>query len=342
MTREEFREAVAVRGRELPEKALRVAMECMLRDASGTPQRADIRRCIETAGIIAVEYQTLNAPGNSTPSLALDETPDIRLRSQALTTVIHPWVEKIRLLLFHGSRPPFSSYARAVQWIEREARKQPVKVPLFENEQAKVLHQELDEKRKALGRLTGLSLRLTYTAQRLPFVKHGRQRTVQVRESHLVMLEKTSRRLAQWTGFSQLSLVAHILADTPLLLPIWQYSCTLPAFEGPSPLQVSIHFPSMQDVTVDHMKALYREIRTTFALNKTKKFSQRDALLCALVDSAGGVPPSEKTAFWKKIMATWNTQAAPDWGRWRNWNAPRVAYGRIQKKLTGRPSGAPP
>lgn len=351
MTESEFRSEVGARVvlEAVRRDALETAMKGILKETSERPERRDVQRCIEWAGIIAETFSRSSNEENQSSSHSLPSlTPGRSLRSDELMEAITPWVEQVRTEIFGSSQVPFSSYKKAVAWIEATAQETP-KLSADEKKQSQTLRREIREKARILTRLTGVVISSEMGPEHhLSFPgKNGQQRLVLVwRNRPLMLLADASRKMETATNFSQALIVAHILAGVPLLLPsartkIRHSSRTLPTGEILTHYPAFIEFPSLPDLTLQELTTLYRMMRQEAGLTKAKKISERDTRLCAIVSRLGGVPRTETGNFWRKVFFEYNKKAPRGMKRWTDWNAPRMAYQRLQRKLSRiRPGGA--
>ena len=165
-------------------------------------------------------------------------TPAALMMSDLLAEKISQEVEQIRHTLFGGPQPPFATYEDAVQWLEQTAAEQDAYAQA--NSQTRIaLERTIDEKLNEYWVLTGEGYQAPFLRNFLEYAKPGSDWVHRVHVwggTSLATLANKSRQLVDATGFTQASVVAHILAGIrPLLAPIsinisWGYNNTFNIF----------------------------------------------------------------------------------------------------------------
>ena len=159
----------------------------------------------------------------------------------------------------------------------------------------------------------------------------------------LPMLERETRATERMTGFVQVDLAAHVLADTPLRLPAGRiYGHRI--FQPGAPCGVdSRKYVVMElyapDADFDQLRALYKQVRHALDLEGRKALSAHDQEFLALVDAAiqanGGKLPrgrrSGAKSFWERVGQQWNARMARQ--VYTGWDGPKRQYDRLQKRV---------
>jgi hypothetical protein len=83
------------------------------------------------------------------------------------------------------------------------------------------------------------------------------------------------------------------------------------------------------DVSYEDRRQLYAEIRQFFEAADAANLTWSEFDFLSLVDSMGGPPERDKTAFWKEVLARWSKEPASSDSPLNSWRAARNKYERL-------------
>ena len=172
--------------------------------------------------------------------------------------------------------------------------------------------------------------------------KQSREKTegktrVLVRTGKLLFLEGITQKLAEETKFSGDSLTAYILSDIAPVLPCARVKVETRIGFGIGLMGswVSLELYDL-GLTWEQFYALYRYLRETLHLFRSKPLTERDRGLLTLASSLGGEPAKgdkgreTRKAFWGKALDAWNKKHSRS--KYTTWRGLEMAYRRLGKK----------
>ncbi len=272
-------------------------------------------------------------------SIAIKLTPDTLLNSDFLIDKINHWIELVRTEIFGSSQVPFSSITEAAKWIQQQENEEPSpKQAWDESSTLKGYHHIHIRQMPCLG-YDGNEDYATLTSSKplewsIPELR-GQAR----RYTPISWLESETRIMAQYTGFTQLSLIQYTLTGVK---PILQRFTTMgirrffsmPNKEKLKPIQVIINILA-NDLSFQELQEIYTQYRTYLEIQRGKMLNEKHLALYRLVNSKG-VPPKGKgtVAFWNSVRDEWNGLYPND--AYQSWKGVKQNYGRVIEKLKDR------
>jgi len=302
-----------------------------------------VNECVSLAAMAKSHHGNqakISQPDERSGSVSM---PGRVLMSQRIAEEIAPWIRRVRQDLFGSESAPFETYDKAVRWLKKEAtlQQQPTG---DERQRGMALLQEIQVKAWEAGKLLKKSVTLGQAAKTLPYFEPSEpslRHLPLTQGSQLWRLSNEAHQIADASGFSPYLIIAHLLADLPLMLPpatfrIFQHSANLA--EGTPLVRTSIliEFANPQQVTPAAFRELYRRIRNSLGVTKAKPVKSCHESLYHLVQAAGGPPPRTRRrtgnviSFWTQIRNLYNRRHGKTYDDWRG---PYRAYHRLKDRL---------
>lgn len=262
-----------------------------------------------------------------------ENTPESSLSNRQMEVALQPRVEQIRLEYFGSGSVPFNSYDRAVEWIRREAEDRKDKAP--DTERWRQLNVGVQSAIEQFPNTYALEWSLSAHSISLLKPKPGdlSPHVIFGRGTSLHKLNKFSEEMAEGTGCDPAICVAHVLAGAPLLLSPITFSTEMTVGCGLKWYSATINIPVPHAVTLKMLAETFRRVREGLGLSRKKTASEWHVRLVRLVETRGGVPQHDKTAFWEDIRRQWNKAVPKGKRRYTTWMGPKMAYDRIQARL---------
>ena len=291
----------------------------------------------------------------------------LQLQEERLITWVKPSVEKLREMIFGDTVAPFSSYAYAVKWLEETAKTQ--REPSRDDWYAAAnLRREIEEQIREWEKLIrsrisrprpdsdtnerGILYRkppadspdAPYHEWTPAFIyvyidpdygfKDGLMPLLVPncplgQTAPLSLIEMVTHEIAEKTGFSQTGVIAHVLADLPLVLPIgrFQVKASMGLWHGW--VEIKLYTP---DIPVRVLQGILSGIRKQWRVMRTKRLTDDDYRLLKVVKQAGGAPQTGAkgtVAFWEKIKY--------ELGLDISWRGVQKKHERLIQKLHPKP-----
>jgi len=249
-------------------------------------------------------------------------------------------VKAIRHSLFRSKEAPFRTIEEATRWIEQEGQKKPSEKTL----------KEANELERRLQEMTHWSV----STETLPYIGgDGWNSNIAAWAGTLLEpLAYETKRMAHATGFSQASLVMHILTGIKPLLPLARIIDHISRYNAPSGETFMTHHVELnitaRDLSTSQLSQLYKEMREKLRVVSDRHIDEDDWKLFQIVKKLGYPPEQEKVrkrrgtkrakgtvAFWKMVQQEWEQeekQAGKPIKR-KIWNAFKRAYDRLIQRL---------
>lgn len=256
---------------------------------NGYTDGKDLAKCILAAELVEtqkgnVDYARSSKAGAEPESNRVHV--EARRANQVTAEALAPWVEQVRKNMFGRVRAPFSTYKKAVKWIE---------------EAAKPGEGQPDR-----------SIILTYAGLRkgrrnVPGVIAGVENVYVACDTPLGHLGEATNNMSVATGCSRELLVAHILTKgMPIAVPTFGLrhrwlSTRLPSGKSFQRLSVMIDVLIPRAFSGSTLRRCELAIKRMVNPSGGRALRERDLALLRLVDADGGLPMStgsgEKTRF---------------------------------------------
>jgi hypothetical protein len=297
-----------------------------------TPSENDVREVIQRAGRLHAEWLPPRTESKDTELLFAPSGGDL-ITSDNLLKKLLPWVEDLRREGFGDRQPPFGSIGEAADWIERTS---------TSNGESRRVEGE-DKIREELNALAGKyaevsGKRTTVTDSRpiLTYQKPGSEHVENVYVSPGTFLDKLAREtkdVARRTGFTEDTLVVHVLTGLKPILP--RIRLTQPGGPHLSRRYVTVTF-NAADLGPEELRVLYNQIREYLGGKGKEGLSLEDWEFWRLIEDMGG-PPTKwgtKTQFWKEAQQRWNREHKSDgYTNYETWQGVRNRYMNLRKRI---------
>ena len=283
--------------------------------------------------------------GVSKSQLQNELSPKNLLYSHFWLDRLSPSVEAIRYKLFRSKEAPFRTIEEATRWIEQEDQKKPSEGTL----------KEANELRRRLQEMTHWNVSLEV----LPYIG-GDGRISKITAWVGTLLEPLAyetKRMARAIGFSQASLVMHILTGIKPLFPLARIIDHRSRYNAPSGETFMTHNVELnitaRDLSTSQLSQLYKEMRGKLKVVSDRHIDEDDWKLYEIIKKLGYPPKKEKgrkrtgnkrakgtVAFWRMVQQEWEQEGkqAGKPNKRTTWNAYKRAYDRLIDRLedTGR------
>lgn len=253
------------------------------------------------------------------------------LTSEFLLEKITPWVEEVRKKIFGSPKIPFK-WNQAIKWLEDKPKKL-----------GKTNEKDKDKLKKLINKLNELRKELKenhiyfkpFKRRFLPYAKKGDEwiHNVIVNNSELEFLEFETQRMVQCTGFSQASLVVHILSGIKIVVPRISISTStsfrpLSEKETLSNKEITLKIRA-KDFTFRELLSVYKKIKKEINLEKDKSLNEKQLQVYNFIRELGDPPhPGEqgRYRYWYIAKNKWNDKY-PKY-EYGSWQGIRKAYER--------------
>jgi len=306
--------------------------------------RAHVAECIQKAGSIA----TARKKERQKDSKEEDVTPGFRfppawfIESDKLANEIEPWVKHVRNKIFDATSAPFNDYQDAVDWLIETEKKSPQ--PTDEDlERAAKVRERIREQQKKHRDLTRSPVRIIYETLMIPYAKRGDEYVQRVSvgiDPPLGLLAQESKAIAEATGFSQVSVVAYILADIkpivrPIVAKLYPHMSRMPDGAEVWRRHAVIEVNS-GNISQDDFKSVFKQVKTNLQPEGRKKRpTKKDLTRLSVIEDLGDRPPEEKVkAYYTRVMVEYNSRVKPK-DRYTSWYGPYKAQMRYLQKEKG-------
>lgn len=297
-TKRDFKDAVreGLEGRGVKKQAGESAMEEFCRD--GNYQREHIKDCIKRAE--ALSSFVSEEDSEASPTFL----PSIQLESENLMRWLRPTIQRLRIDLFGKEQVTLKGLGEAAEWIE-----------------------------KTVSEWRGRAECNNYLEYAVP----GQPAVVRAPAfigSPLEKLEKVTSELQSETGLRQAYLVAHALADIPIILPPVRITFSQRSVSFPH-TWATVEFHTA-DLSFEQLRSVYNSIRRRMGTTRRKALTNRDAQLLEEIRKRGEPPKKEKgnrgaiKAYWESFVKDWNRNHQK--GRFKSWRAAQARYERLKVK----------
>ncbi|MFC2023025.1 hypothetical protein ACFLTL_02590 [Chloroflexota bacterium] len=326
-----------------------------------------------------VERILVEAPVIYRPETTPIGTPTVSLTAQFLADQIKPWVEEIRQTLFHSKSPPFKSVKDAVSWqvngenvieswlkstrdyinkvdeFRRNSKEQKRRIekyiaftqPLLDkyppltklnnDKQLASLKEGVDYPSKEEWRQAN---ELLHHADSIVLGEYPEQPEKEEHGKTLGALLDSVIKISKVTGFTNMSIMKHILVGEPLILPPLTLDIVREPYEVPWGNTIVNSYAKLiirSDLTFKEMRSAYQKVRKELGLQRLKQYEDRHLYLYQLVHERGGPPIKKGTvAFWESIRKEWNKRYPklhhPGW-QYTTWKGVKYAYDRLIRKV---------
>lgn len=280
-----------------------------------------------------IDAVKISTPPDVSKSQLQDElAPKNLLYSYFLLDKLSLSVKAIRRGIFKSIDAPFKTIEEATNWIEQEGQNKP---------------SNFEEANKLVNKLQEMT-HWTVSCKVLPYIGgDGWQRIIVVWAGTLSeRLADETKELAEATGFNQASLVMHILTGIKPLLPLAQIVTHISNFNAPSGETFLSHRVELKitarDLSTSQLSQIYKEMRGKLGVESDRHIKEDDFKLYETVRILGYPPEQNKTSrsrkrakgtvdFWKTVQKEF--EKGEKQGKRKTWNAYRVAYHRLLRKL---------
>ena len=278
---------------------------------------------INEAIMLAKRLQ-LFKPESKDESYPLSITSGNMLDSEILIEKITPYIEDVRKQIF-GTKLPFDTIKKAVQWIEQKA-----KEPL-----PPVTEKKIQRFEKAFSKVVDLFLKnpfpCTISSPQYPILKYPGEKAVQkvpAINPDLLRIKEAVDKLVPATSFMPHAITAFLLTGIAPIIPRVimrekRINQKIPLNSECQRFSLSLEI-NARDLTFKELKTIYDRIQERLHIKKKKRLNQKHEKLYQIVKRCGGPPEKDKVAFWKKI--------AKDCG-YGGWRQAKIAYKRLNAKL---------
>jgi hypothetical protein len=310
---------------------------------NGDTQKWDVPKCIQLAWRIERYYSSEREDRDAGVVLSIfPVTPSLLIESDTLADEIKPWVEDTRMKMFNNVTAPFESYDKATRWLLKEAKTIPKPSPdaqkrikeLVLGEDALASIHELQElSRLPVRGMSPKGLLIPYCTPGDEWVQHV---AVSI-DPPLGILADESKKIANATGFSHVSVVAYILADIKPLLPPARVNAFFNTREMPDGRSINRQYVQVEfesgNITRKDLTDIYDQVRKGLRTSGRKRFSAKNQKVLEVVAQCGGTPGVGETGiqFWTRVNAT-----LPEDFRYKNWEGVRKAYTRLDARISKR------
>lgn len=268
-------------------------------------------------------------------------TPDMLLTSDFLVDKINHWVELVRTEIFGSSQAPFSSIAEAAKWIQQQENEEPSPKQAWDESFILEGYHHIYLRRMPCLGYDGNEDYATLTSSNPPEWSMPELRGRARHYTPLSWLESETRIMAQFTGFTQLSLIQYTLTGIKPILQRFTTRGTKTLFNMPNkeklqPIQVEINIIA-SDLSFQELQEIYTEYRTYLQLQRGRALNEKHLTLYRLVNSKGGPPKGKGTvAFWNSVRDEWKGLYHNDAHRNPHWKGVKQNYERVIQKLKDR------
>lgn len=296
----------------------------------GKHQGYQVKDCIQHAHSLAV------ATAREEDAPLFQFPPDMLVAGQGGLLIKHveTWIAAIRIELFGGPGAPFTTYGRAVGWMKREAKKQP---PLSEKDRKRlrVLDDEVMDRLQEYVSITRQKASFDRSGLVLPYADFPDRwvKKLPVRaDKPLGPLAEESKKIAETTGFTQVAVVAWILADIRPALPGARLQ--IPATIAKTPAgHLIIRKATLEifspDVKAADLAKLCEKARATL---RPLKLSERNKVLLETMERTGDLlEGQEKRDYWEAVRVEYNRARPRGAEPYTTWQGPRMAFRRLHE-----------
>jgi len=259
------------------------------------------------------------------PSGSVDYRPDVV--SKLLADSLQHDVEKLRAELFGSTEPPFPEFRDAAAWIEAERTRSSDSDGSGDDRGHEILD-EIGELASELSRVWDMPI-YPPTIERVTISYINPVHRVHVcaamgLESRLLPIKRFIIAARSSTGFTEESLVEHILSDIRPSLPGLSIATSIfRGFSIPPTDTITIRNPQ---VTKEDIARVFNTLRKAREGRRAAPLDFEDWRLIDAIRSSGGVPATEKGEFWERMARELDRK--PD--------AVRMRYSRLCRKGVSR------
>jgi hypothetical protein len=285
----------------LPRPVIELAIDNFVK--LGRAEQQYVADCIHLAGQIVEVAKAEAPPAQSVGIFDLAREPDSVVLEEALFEHLETDVIEVRREMFGGPETPFSDYALAVEWIERESAADRKRVPLSNSGEfpktINRLRKLLDKMSDAIGRPVSASIETPV----LRYVKPGSGILgIKVKlGSKLLLLLAFAQSGESRYGFTEYALIAYALAGIrPQLARITVATEISSSLKLPkTTITILARRPSWND-----LRRAYRLIREESKRKRARRFDEEDEALFSAIRKHGGVPWRKGAqGFWQRVGA---------------------------------------